>query len=130
MEFPSFTRTWHRDTYAAINPTNSSLSAADKTIFITGGGAGVGRSISQAFASAGASTIAICGRRDDVLQTAKKEIEAAHPRTRILTFAANIVDEKAMNGAFASVGAKIDILVHNTGYLPDKAPVAISDVSE
>lgn len=130
MEFPSFTRTWHNNTYAAINPSNPSLSATNKTVFVTGGGAGVGRSISQSFASAGATTLVISGRREAVLQSAKKEIEAAHPKTKVLTTAADIVDEKAMNAAFASVGAKIDILVHNAGYLADTTPIATSDLAE
>lgn len=130
MEFPSFTKTWHNDTYAAIDPTKASNSAAGKSIFITGGGAGVGRSISQSFASAGAATIAISGRRDEILQTAKKEIEASHPKTRVLTFAADVVDDKAMKNAFASVGAKVDVLVHNAGYLPDPVAIATTDIDE
>jgi hypothetical protein len=36
MEFPSMTKTWHNKTYPAINPSHPSLSAAGKTIFITG----------------------------------------------------------------------------------------------
>ncbi len=130
MEFPSFTKTWHNKTYAAINPTNPNLSAANRTVFITGGGAGVGRSISQSFASAGAATIAISGRRENVLQAAKKEIEALHPKTRVLTYTADVLDEKAMNAAFASVGSKIDVLVHNAGYLPNITPVATADLTE
>ena len=130
MEFPSFTRTWHNNTYAAISPTNQSLSAANKIVLITGGGAGVGRSISQSFAAAGASKIVITGRTQKTLLAAKQEIEAAHPRTKVQTYAADITDEHAMNAAFASAGGKIDILVHNAGYLPDMEPISTSSLAE
>ena len=35
-----------------------------------------------------------------------------------------------MNAAFASVGKKIDILVHNAAYLPDLEPIATSNLTE
>ena len=130
MDFPSYTKTWHNNTYAAISPSNPSLSAAHKTVFITGGGAGVGRSISQSFAAAGAATVVITGRTEKTLLVAKKEIESAHPKTKVQTYAADITDERAMNAAFASTGRKIDILVHNAGYLPDMEPIAKSELAE
>lgn len=34
--FPSPTATWHNDTYSGIDPSNSALSQAGKTIIITG----------------------------------------------------------------------------------------------
>jgi hypothetical protein len=38
-----FTQTYHRDVYPAIDARNQSLSAAGKTVMITGGGAGIGK---------------------------------------------------------------------------------------
>ena len=130
MEFPSFTKTWHNNTYPPISPTNPRLSAAGKTVVITGGGAGVGRSISQAFAAAGAATVVITGRTEKALLKAKEEIEATHQQTKVQTYAADITDESGMNAAFASVGSKIDVLVHNAGYLPDVEPIATSTLAE
>jgi hypothetical protein len=46
---PSATKTFHHDVYAAINPTNPHLSAAGKTVLITGGGQGIGVSFAKAF---------------------------------------------------------------------------------
>jgi hypothetical protein len=34
--YPSFTATWHNDTYPAIDPTQAELSQAGKTVIITG----------------------------------------------------------------------------------------------
>lgn len=46
----------------------------DKVIFITGGGTGLGKSMATGLAKLGAN-IAICGRREDVLQKACEEFE-------------------------------------------------------
>lgn len=48
----------------------------NQTILITGGGSGLGLSMAQKFASLGAG-IAICGRTEEKLKKATKEIEAA-----------------------------------------------------
>jgi hypothetical protein len=34
--FPSYTATWHNDTYAAIDPAKKELNKAGKTVIITG----------------------------------------------------------------------------------------------
>jgi NAD(P)-dependent dehydrogenase (short-subunit alcohol dehydrogenase family) len=47
-----------------------------KTIIVTGGGSGLGKSMSAYFASLGANVV-ICSRRSEVLQEAKIEIESA-----------------------------------------------------
>ena len=60
------TNTWHTDTYPSIDPRlRSELSLKDKKVVITGGGAGIGRAFVEAFADAGATAIAILGRRED-----------------------------------------------------------------
>lgn len=46
-----------------------------KTIIVTGGGSGLGKSMSKYFAFLGANLV-ICSRKDEVLQEAKNEIEA------------------------------------------------------
>ncbi|GKU08960.1 unnamed protein product, partial [Fusarium langsethiae] len=70
----SFTKAWHSKPYSSIDPSRPEISAAGKFIAITGGGTGIGKSIAIAFAQAGASTIAILGRRLDRLETAANEI--------------------------------------------------------
>jgi FlaA1/EpsC-like NDP-sugar epimerase len=49
FQYGSFTKVHHRAPYNAIAPSNPALSAAGKTIVITGGGGGIGRAISAAF---------------------------------------------------------------------------------
>ncbi|KAI1044134.1 hypothetical protein LB505_010555 [Fusarium chuoi] len=79
--FVSFTKTWHNKPYPSIDPTRPELSAAGKFVAITGGGTGIGRSIAIAFAQAGASTVAILGRRLDRLEIAAAEIAEASGAT-------------------------------------------------
>lgn len=129
MEFPSLTKTWHNASYPAISPSNPALSAAGKTVFITGGGAGIGLATARAFAEAGASTVAISGRTEKTLLSAKEGIESTHKGVRVLTFVADVTDQKAVDAAFASVG-KVDVLVHNAAYLPKLVPITQSDIHD
>lgn len=129
MEMPSLTQVWRNASYPAIDPTKASLSVASKTVFVTGGGAGIGLATARAFAAAGASIVAISGRTEKTLRAAKRDIEAAHTRTKVLTFVADVTDQKAVNSAFSTVG-KVDILINNAGYMPHLAPIAQSGLDE
>jgi 3-oxoacyl-[acyl-carrier protein] reductase len=87
----------------------------DRTVFITGGGKGIGRAVALAFAQAGAD-VAICGRDAAALEATGREIEAAGRRA--LAVHADVSDEGQVNAAVAQViGAfgAIDILVNNAG---------------
>ena len=129
MELPSLTKIWHNASYPAISPSNPALSVAGKTVFITGGGAGIGAATARAFAAAGASTVAISGRTEKTLLSAKEDIESAHKGVKVLTFVADVTDAKAMDAAFTSTG-KVDVLVHNAGYLPQLVLIAQSDIQD
>ena len=129
MEFPSPTKTWHNASYPAISPSNTALSVKGKTIFITGGGAGIGLAIAYAFAAAGASTVAISGRTEKTLLSAKNGIESAHKGVTVRPFVADVIDQKAVDATFACVG-KVDILVHNAGYLPRLVPISQSRLQD
>ncbi|KAF9776776.1 hypothetical protein IL306_004971 [Fusarium sp. DS 682] len=135
-DFVSFTKTWHNKPYPSIDPTRPELSAAGKFVAITGGGTGIGKSIAIAFAQAGASTIAILGRRLDRLQTAASEIaEASGGRTNVIFEAADISQRGSLDAAVAKLvkkadGAKIDILVSNAAVCPDTGDVVGFDEAE
>ncbi len=72
--FVSFTKIWHNQPYAAIDPTQPKLSAKGKFVVVTGGATGIGKAIAVAFAQAGAKTIAILARRLEKLEIAAAEI--------------------------------------------------------
>ena len=131
--FPSLTASWHNAPYPAIDPKQSHLSVSGKTVLITGGGRGIGARIAHAYAAAGAAVVAITGRTESSLDDTKSAIEKEHPGTKVLTFAADILDEAALNAAFAATKdagtnkAGIDICVANAGFLPNAGSIASSD---
>lgn len=128
--FPSLTAEWHNAIYPAIDPTQPHLSLTEKTIMVTGGGRGIGNRVAHALAAAGASIIGITGRTESSLADVKKSINAQYPKTKVMIFAADVLDESAMNAAFTELKAAspaqrgIDILVHNAGYFASLTPIA------
>jgi NAD(P)-dependent dehydrogenase (short-subunit alcohol dehydrogenase family) len=113
--FPSVTSTWHIEKYPSIDPSRPELSAAGKTVLITGGGSGIGAETARAFAEAGASRIAILGRREQPLLDVKASINKTFPKVEVTIFPADITKKSDVDNAFAKfAGAgKIDIVISN-----------------
>ncbi|KAL5405964.1 hypothetical protein PMIN06_010972 [Paraphaeosphaeria minitans] len=125
--------TFHTTSYPSIDPSRSESSTAGKVVLITGGGSGIGPRIAHAFATSGCRKIAIVGRTVASPEKIKQEVEAAHAGVTVHTSTADIGDESAVNRAFESISkalGKIDIVISNTGYLPDTKPIAEADVEE
>jgi NAD(P)-dependent dehydrogenase (short-subunit alcohol dehydrogenase family) len=83
---------------------------------ISGGGTGIGEAIARAFARAGA-TVAICGRRRDVLEAAANGLEK-ETGGRVLAIAgdvANRADCERMVAETVSRLGGLDVLVNNAG---------------
>jgi NAD(P)-dependent dehydrogenase (short-subunit alcohol dehydrogenase family) len=134
--FPSPTKTWHSSTYPSIDPTRPELSLAGKSVVITGGGSGIGLAISKALALAGASRLAIIGRRTEVLAKAEAEIkDLVGEKTRVFTFSADVGNKEQIDKAFAQIwsefgGRTLDILVNNAGYYTGLRPLGTETVEE
>lgn len=126
--FPAPITEWHNDTYPSIDPSRPELSAKGKKIVVTGGGYGIGRGVVEAFAVAGASAIAILGRKEQPLLDTKKLIESKY-KTTVSTYTADVTDETAMQRAAAEIGTW-DVLVMNAGYLSTPEPSMTSEVGE
>ncbi|MCJ1387182.1 hypothetical protein MMC18_000022 [Xylographa bjoerkii] len=138
---PTFTKTFHRTSYPAIEESNPSLSATGKVVVVTGGGRGIGKPIAISFAKAGAKAVVILGRTEATLLQAKEEIQKAaatatggrsHP-ILVQSFVADTLDAEAVNAAFASVRSQIgpiDVLVNNAGYLSEPASAAASSLDD
>jgi NADP-dependent 3-hydroxy acid dehydrogenase YdfG len=78
----------------------------------------------------GSKAVVILGRRASILNAAKKELEALGS-SKILTYEADVVDENALNSAFAATEAavgKVDIVVANAGFMPEFAPAAVVEI--
>jgi NAD(P)-dependent dehydrogenase (short-subunit alcohol dehydrogenase family) len=126
--FPAPVNEWHNDTYPAINPSRPELSAKGKKIVITGGGYGIGRGITEAFATAGASSIAISGRKEQPLLDTKKYIESKFG-VPVSTHVADITDVIAMKKAASEIG-EWNVLAMNAGYMSTPGGSLSSDVDE
>ncbi|MCJ1403612.1 hypothetical protein MMC11_006835 [Xylographa trunciseda] len=131
MEIPSLTQKFHHDAYPAIDPTRAELSAAGKTVLITGGGTGIGAGITRAFAKAGAANVIILARRKEMLESVKASIESTeNNKSKIHVFSVDISNEDKMKEVFEEVVksiGKIDVLVANAAYL--NTPGLVKDVS-
>ncbi|KAL4942336.1 hypothetical protein BDV06DRAFT_211920 [Aspergillus oleicola] len=123
---PSLTAKWHNQSYPGIDPKQPELSAAGKTVVITGAGSGIGRATALSFASAGANRIILIGRDEIKL----KETQEALPRNLETSFhAASVTDENAITLVATETGSW-DVLVLAAGYLADQVPLKDTPVNE
>ncbi|KAI4744550.1 NAD(P)-binding protein [Aureobasidium sp. EXF-12298] len=103
------------ETYDAIAPAKYAGKLQDKVVIVTGSSSGIGRSISKAFAAAGAS-VAVIARREKDLLTLVDEIKSTNGK------AIPVVADVAAKGAAQKLVAQVekelgpvDILVNNAG---------------
>jgi NAD(P)-dependent dehydrogenase (short-subunit alcohol dehydrogenase family) len=73
-----------------------------KTILITGGGSGLGLAMSKGFAESGAN-IAICGRTEEKLQKAVKEIQEAGKDSEVGYYICDVRDHDAVTKMIAEI---------------------------
>lgn len=117
----SYVKTYHHDTYAALERVKTSGSCTGKVVFITGAGTGIGKATARAFACASARAIFIAGRTESTLAKTKSELENDFPSVIVNYFVLDVCDAPkvaaAFHGAVQKANAKIDILVNNAGYI-------------
>ena len=91
----------------------------NKVAIITGGNAGVGREIAKLFASEGAKVV-ISARRQQVLEEAAKEIEAAGGTVLCVpTDISKADDVKNLVSKTVETFGQLDILINNAGITKD-----------
>ncbi|KAL2868590.1 SDR family NAD(P)-dependent oxidoreductase [Aspergillus lucknowensis] len=133
--FPSPTQTWHDNTYASLSPSRPELSAKGKNILVTGGGTGIGAETAHYFAAAGASRIAILGRRENRLLETKASIESKYPHTQVFTAPTDVFKKDEVDSAFdrfiaSTGGGKIDVVVSGAAITGPIATVKDADAAE
>ncbi|KAI1447660.1 hypothetical protein F5Y02DRAFT_432303 [Annulohypoxylon stygium] len=126
--FPCPTATWRNDTYEAISPLRSELSAAGKTVVVIGAGSRVGRETALAFATAGVAHIALLGRTEDTLKETAALIPSAGKGSSSV-HVADLTKQSSLKSAAAAIG-KWDVLVLSSGYCPTRSPLASTKVDE
>lgn len=133
MSLPSPVQTFHRDTYPAINPSNSYLSTKGRNVVITGGGSGLGPAIVRSFATSGASSITLLGRTEKTLLETKISLSKDFPNTEIYIAATDIANKDSISAAFEIIKSnigKIDILIANAGIISQWCLLAESTMEE
>jgi NAD(P)-dependent dehydrogenase (short-subunit alcohol dehydrogenase family) len=131
MSLPHYTKANHTTSYPSISPTLPVLSTAGKTIFITGGGSGLGPHLGQAFALSGTTKVTIIGRTASSLLSTKASIEDKFPCLKVLTFVADITSPTAVTSAFEATKKEfgpINILVSNAGQMSEPSEIGKADV--
>ncbi|KAH7087178.1 putative short-chain dehydrogenase [Paraphoma chrysanthemicola] len=127
------TKTIHSSPYEAISPLRPELSQAGKSILITGGGTAVGFAMAKSFIKASAATVIILGRRADVLDTARieleKEAKSLGTGTKIIARpcdAVNTADVDALWKDLSDQNIFVDVYVNNAAKFTE--PVTMMDL--
>ncbi|KAJ4324424.1 hypothetical protein N0V94_001322 [Neodidymelliopsis sp. IMI 364377] len=128
------TKTMRRGIYPAIDPKNPDLSAASKTILITGATGGIGgvstestakhtvlttlKEVARARALAGAKGIVLVGRNKELLDEPSLAVKAISPSTKVLALTADLTSGLEVKRLFEQASDKlgaINMLVHAAG---------------
>ncbi|ROW15080.1 hypothetical protein VPNG_03417 [Cytospora leucostoma] len=116
----NITKSVHRSSYPAIDPTRPELSQDGRTVLITGGGTGIGFAIASSFVQAGAKAVIIAGRRENVLTDAKKQLDKeaqkASKATKIIAHVLDVTDKPAVIAFWSGLkedGIEVDVLILN-----------------
>jgi NAD(P)-dependent dehydrogenase (short-subunit alcohol dehydrogenase family) len=94
-------------------------------VVVTGGGTGIGAETARHFAEAGASRIALLGRREQPLLDTKASIEHKFPDVEVFVASTDVTNKNEVDVAFAKfVGdGKIHVLVSNAAMIGPQDPV-------
>ncbi|KAF3771075.1 NAD(P)-binding protein [Cryphonectria parasitica EP155] len=115
-------QTYHRTSYAAIDPTQPALSTKSKSAVVTGAGSGIGAGIAVSLAKSAVSYIALIGRRQNALEETKSAIEAVSASSQVYIYTVDITDLTAIDEALKAFAREcasgtLDILIANAGSL-------------
>lgn len=108
----------HHQPYEEISPALLRDELQNKTVMVTGGGYGIGRSIAQSFAEAGVAQIILVGRTEAKLQVATDELSQSFKNLQVTFQVADITSKDDVKRVFDSLtSCSPDILVNNAGFL-------------
>jgi NAD(P)-dependent dehydrogenase (short-subunit alcohol dehydrogenase family) len=122
----TFTKTFHRTPYPAISPSRPELSQAGRTVLVTGGNAGIGLAIAEAFLQASARKVIITGRREEATKQAAAQLGRKYPNAEAVGLVCDISDPKSVDDLWASLGKEgttIDVLALNAVKVPNAKPL-------
>lgn len=98
----------------------------NKKVLISGGSAGIGKSLISELVNRGARDIAVIGRRKEPMEALKSEFSSVN----FLTIQGNVAEVEDLNKAVATVSEKwgeLDILINNAGVVSAGLLTDLSD---
>ncbi|KAH7139784.1 hypothetical protein B0J13DRAFT_676959 [Dactylonectria estremocensis] len=110
----TLTTSYHQEPYAGISTSRPELSQAGRSVLVAGGSSGIGLSIVQSFAAAGAAQVIVLGRRQEALDIAVANVSAEYPGTKIVGYACDTGDEASIKKLWLTLktdGILVDVLV-------------------
>ena len=117
----AYTANLYRSQYAAIDPSQPSLSQAGKVVIITGASSGIGaRGLAPAFAQAGPRAMVLVGRNINRLHATEAALRRINPRVEYISASTDITDQAAVTNLFTFVRNRYghaDVLVNNAGVM-------------
>lgn len=130
----TFTSTYHRAPYPAIDPTAPQNSMSGRSILIAGATGGIGLAAAHAYLKASPASIVILGRREEALSAAVAELENARPASstaKIVGKQCDISDQKHIERLWADLHAQnipIGVLVLNAAAMTSNTATRLSDI--
>ncbi|KAK3669231.1 hypothetical protein LTR78_010885 [Recurvomyces mirabilis] len=105
------------------------MSVSGKKVLVTGGSSGIGRETVKTFAAAGAASIAVIARRQDLLNETKKIVNNEFKDVGITLHSVDITNVEQVRTAAQKIGPW-DIRVLNAGYMSTPARIEDDDLEE
>lgn len=108
MTVQQVTKTVHRSTYAAIDPTKPSNSTRGKVVIISGGAGGIGHAIARGFCKSGARIVILLGRRQHPLEATATSLNSEYG-TDVWTYSVDICSTEAVNSTFETIRERLKV---------------------
>jgi NAD(P)-dependent dehydrogenase (short-subunit alcohol dehydrogenase family) len=113
----SFTATQHLEPYPRLSPLLLRGELQGKAVLITGGGQGIGASISHSFAEASVGSIILVGRTESSLKATSTNLAQSFPAVKLSYHILDITSHASVVSFFEFLTESPDILVNNAGFL-------------
>ncbi|CAF3472992.1 unnamed protein product [Fusarium graminearum] len=116
----------HDKPYEAISPQRPELSQQGRTVLVCGGSAGIGHAIARNYCIAGASSVVILGRREDIATAAALKLHESYPNTVATARSCDVFNRDQSQKVWDDLekeGIFIDVLVVNAVGEPALLPI-------
>ena len=122
----TLTDPFHRSPYPAISPLRPQLAQTGRTVLVTGGNAGIGYAIAEAFLQASARKVIVTGRRTEATKNAAIKLASTNSQAKAIGLACDMSNAKAVDELWNSLeqeGTTVDVLILNAVKVPNEKPI-------